>query len=69
MLEEIKYHFLQKDLKDNKKELLKDNKGFFAAYIAKYFNDFLKSAKFPNCLTLASITPVFKKNARTSKNN
>ena len=44
-------------------KLLKDNKDFFAAYIAKYFNDSLKSAKFPNCLKLASITPVFKKNA------
>ena len=50
-------------------KLLKDNKDFFAAYIAKYFNDSLKSAKFPNCLKLASITPVFKKNARTSKSN
>ena len=50
-------------------KLLKDNKDFFAAYMAKYFNDSLKSAKFPNCLKLASITPVFKKNARTSKNN
>ena len=50
-------------------KLLKDNKDFFAAYIAKYFKDSLKSAKFPNCLKLASITPVFKKNARTSKTN
>ena len=50
-------------------KLLKDNNKFFAAYIAKYFNDSLKNAKFPNCLKLASITPIFKKNARTSKNN
>ena len=50
-------------------KLLKDNKDFSEAYIAKHFNDSLKSAKFPNCLKLASITPVFKKNARTSKNN
>ena len=50
-------------------KLLKDNKDFFAAYIAKYFNDSLKSAKLPNCLKLASITLVFKKNARTYKNN
>ena len=50
-------------------KLSKDNKDFFAAYRAKYFNDSLKSAKFPNCLKLASITPVFKKNARTSKSN
>ena len=50
-------------------KLLKDNKDFLAAYIAKYFNDSLKNTKFPNCLKLASLTPVFKKNARTSKNN
>ena len=50
-------------------KLLKGNKDFCAACIAKCFNDSLKSAKFPNCLKLASITPVFKKNARTSKNN
>ena len=50
-------------------KLLKDNKDFYAAYIAKYINNSMKSAKFPNCLKLASITPVFKKNARTSKNN
>ena len=50
-------------------KLLKDNKDFFAAYIAKYFNDSLKSAKFPNCLKSASITPVFKKNTCKSTNN
>ena len=48
---------------------MRDNEDVFAAYIAKYFNDSLKSEKFPNCLNLASITTVFKKNARTSKNN
>ena len=36
-------------------KLLKDNKDFFGAYIAKYFNDFLKSANIPNCLKLASL--------------
>ena len=50
-------------------KLLKYNKDFFAAYIAKYFNNSLKSEKFPNCLKLASNTPVFKKNAPASKNN
>ena len=50
-------------------KLLKDKKEFFSAYIAKYFSNSLRSAKFPNCLKLASITPVFKKNARRSKNN
>ena len=50
-------------------KLLKNNKDFFPAYIAKYFNDSLKSVKLPNCLKLASITSFFKKNARISKNN
>ena len=31
-------------------KLWKDNKDFFAANIAKYFNDSLKNAKFPNFL-------------------
>ena len=44
-------------------------KNFFTGCIAKYFEDFLKSAKFRKCLKLAFITPVFKTNARTSKNN
>ena len=48
---------------------LKDNKDVCASYIAKDFNDSLKSAKFRNWLKLASIIPAFKKNARTSKNN
>ena len=47
-------------------KLLKDNKDFFAAHIAKYFNDSLKSAKLPNCLRLASITLIFK-NAHVKK--
>ena len=42
-------------------KLLKDNKDCFAAYIAKCFNDYLKSTNFPNCLKLASIDLIFKK--------
>ena len=34
-----------------------------------FFNKSLENGKFPNCLKLANITPVFKKVARTSKNN
>ena len=48
-------------------KLLKDTKNFFATYITKYFNNSLKSAKFPNSWKLASLTPILKKNARTSK--
>ena len=50
-------------------KLFKGNNESFAAFITKYFNDTLKSEKFPNCLKLVSVTPVFNKNAHTSKNN
>ena len=41
----------------------------FAEAICFYFNKALENGKFPNCLKLANITPVFKKGACTSKNN
>ena len=47
-------------------KLLKDNGDSFGT---KYLNSFLKSAKFPYWLKLASVTPVSKKNARTYKSN
>ena len=34
-----------------------------------YFNKSIGKGKCPYCLKLANITPVFKKNAHTSKNN
>ena len=34
-----------------------------------YFKKSLENGKFPNCLKLENITPVFNKGARTSKNN
>ena len=42
---------------------------FFAEAICFYFNKSLENGKFPNCLKLVNATPVFKKGARTSKNN
>ena len=36
--------------------------------ICFYLNKSLENGKFPNCLKLANITPVFKKGARASKN-
>ena len=50
-------------------KLLKANEKFFAEAICFYFNKSLENGKFPNRLKLANITPVFKKGARTSKNN
>ena len=50
-------------------KIIKANENFFAEAVCFYFNKVLENAKFPNCLKLANITPVFKKGARTSKNN
>ena len=50
-------------------KIIKANENFFAEAVCFYFNKALENGKFPNCLKLANITPVFKKGARTSKNN
>ena len=41
-------------------KIIKANGHFFAEAICFYFNKALENAKFPNCLKLANITPVFK---------
>ena len=50
-------------------KVIKGNSNFFAEQICAYFNESIDKQKFPNCLKLANIRPVFKKGARTSKNN
>ena len=42
---------------------------FFAEQICTYFNKSIGEEKFPNCLKLANITPVFKKGGCVSKSN
>ena len=49
-------------------KLIKGNSDLFAGIICKYLNESLEKSKFPDCLKLANVTPVFKKGARTSKN-
>ena len=49
--------------------LIKENNDLFAEIICKYFNGSLEKSKFPDFFKLANVTPVFKKGARTSKNN
>ena len=48
-------------------KIIKANENFFAELICFCFNKSLENSKFPNCLKLANITPVFKKCPRTSK--
>ena len=50
-------------------KIIRASENFFAEAICFYFNKLLENAKFPNCLKLANITPVFKRGAFTSKNN
>ena len=49
--------------------LIKGNSDLFAKVICKYFNESLEKSKFPDCLKLVNVIPVFKKGARTSKSN
>ena len=48
-------------------KLIKENSDLFTEIICKYFNEFLEKSKFPDCLKLANVTPVFKKGVYTSK--
>ena len=50
-------------------KIIKANENFIAETICFYFNKSLENGKFPNCLKLANIIPIFKKGPRTSKNN
>ena len=42
-------------------KIIKANENFFAEVICFYFNKSLENGKFPSCLKLSNITPVFKK--------
>ena len=50
-------------------KLLRQMRISFAEAICFYFKKSLENGKFPNCLKLANITPVFKKGTRASKND
>ena len=50
-------------------KIMKENENFFSEAYCFYFNKSLENCKFSNCLKLAYNTPVFEKDARTSKNN
>ena len=50
-------------------KITKANENFFPEAICFYFNKSLDNVKFPDCLKLANITPLFKRGACTWKNN
>ena len=71
VLTEIKVLDVSKAIKESDipVKIIKANKNFFAEAICFYFNKSLENGKFPNCLKLANITPVFKPGVRISQNN
>ena len=46
-------------------KITKANENFFPEAICFYFNKSLDNVKFPDCLKLANITPLFKRGACT----
>ena len=51
-------------------KILKENAGIFSEVLFAYYNaSVVKTLKFPFILTLADITPVFKKRDKECKNN
>ena len=42
-------------------KLIKGNIDLFAEIICTYFNESLEKSKFPDCLKLPNVTPVFKR--------
>ena len=50
-------------------KIIKDNADIFANVLVSSFNDSIEKSNFPSILKNASITPVFKKGDRNSKDN
>ena len=50
-------------------KILKENADIFSSYICDFFNETIRSGKFPSILKKANITPVFKKVFKGSKEN
>ena len=50
-------------------KILKANANIFSSYICDFFNETIRSGKFPSISKKANITPVFKKGFKGSKEN
>ena len=50
-------------------KVIKDNIDIFSPILLEVFNKSLALGRFPSSMTLTNITPVFKKDDRTDKNN
>ena len=49
--------------------ILKENADLFADFLHCAFNEYTKTKKFPSCLKQVDITPIFKKDSRSSKDS
>ena len=50
-------------------KIIKQNSDIFASFIFQSFNNMIDSSTFPAALKLAHISPVFKKDSKSSKKN
>ena len=50
-------------------KILKQKEDFFFPFILGYVNKSISSSTFPSIITLADITPVYKKDSRYEKSN
>ena len=61
ILQEIQMLYSSKAIQESDipVKLIKENSDLFAEITCKYFNESLEARKFPDCLKLANVTPVF----------
>ena len=50
-------------------KIIKENKDLISYFVYNNFNNALSSSQYPNGLKYADVTPVFKKNDKSDKNN
>ena len=50
-------------------KIIKKNSDIFSDILFKEFNKSLEICKFPSCLKMANVTPVYKKDSRSDKDN
>ena len=50
-------------------KIIKKNSDIFSDILFKEFNKSLQICKFPSCLKMANVTPVYKKDNRSDKDN
>ena len=50
-------------------KVIKKNSNIFSSFLCTNFNSSIKTSKFPQCLKLADVTPLYKKGKNDQKEN